>query len=963
MALVLGPLSFSGPPAQAATGAATWSLDETPGQLGFGEVDTISCPDPTYCVALASNQYQDDSLILSAGTWNTAPLVEPGGALQLNSVSCSSDSFCTAVGERSIGSGTSSDAVGVIEEWDGSAWSMAPNPQSSGVNVWLSSVSCPSAARCFAVGQDSTDGGFIDSWNGASWTMAFSQQDVSLSGVSCSTPTTCVTVGAGSSNSLYSMVLGSGTWAPESVPDPGNDGFLYDVSCASPTFCMAVGSVQVGGVGWATSLTEDWNGESWVVVPSPNYPEDDLGPGFIGGGILIADSCVSAQACVAVGYGGGGVNSSNLGYPGLAVVETWDGVAWSLTPTPAPVEPAGGGHADLRGVSCMPDANDAQCVAVGLQTPDNANFSALVATTSAAVGSLDATSTQIQSDGAGDLTATVATGAPSQATPTGSVTILNDGLPISSCPPLELDSGQASCSAGAGVTGQLTADYSGDATFDGSSSQQIGTLPIAYVGNGATSGTVPVDGASPYSSSATVTVLGPGALLRAGYNFSGWNTKPDGSGSSYAPGATFTILTSTELFAVWTPREPQTSTPALSASTSRLNFRGSTLGTYVGPLSVTLTNTSSTTDQVTGYELSGDNDFLFDNAQSQCSSALSPGASCVLEFDFLPGALGTRTENVTVIDTANSAITISLTGVGTIGYYQVTSQGAVGYAGDAAYYGEITSPLNKPIVAIAPTGDDGGYWLVGADGGVFSFGDAGFYGSTGGIRLNRPIVGMTADGAHGYWFVASDGGVFNYGSARFYGSTGAMRLNKPIVGMAATADGGGYWLVASDGGIFAYGDAHFYGSFVLNKSIVGMVPTPDDGGYWLVASDGGVFSYGDARFFGSTGSIKLVQPIVGMAAMPDGGGYWFSATDGGLFNYGTAPFYGSGVDSGFGQVAGMATDGVATIQAQGRQPAVRILQPKEVPTGVAAGTPRFAGPKTSGIKTFTKFMGAPYLDG
>ena len=522
MALVLGPLSYSGPPAQAATGAATWTLDEAPQQHGFGEVDTISCPDQTYCVALSSNQYQGDSLIFSAGAWSTAPLVEPGGALQLNSVSCSSESFCTAVGERSIGSGTSSDAVGVIEEWNGSAWSVAPNPQSSGVNVSLSSVSCPSTARCFAVGQDGTDGGFIDSWNGASWTMAFSQQDVSFSGVSCSTPTTCVTVGAGSSNSLYSMVLASGTWAPESVPDPGNDGLLNDVSCASPTFCMAVGSVQVGGVGWATSLTEDWDGESWLVVPSPNYPEDDLGPGFIGGGVLIGDSCVSAQACVAVGYGGGGLNSSSLSYPGLAVVETWDGVAWSLTPTSAPVEPAGGGHADLRGVSCVPSANDAQCVAVGLQTADNANISALVETASAAVGSLGTTSTQIQSDGDGDFTATVTTGASPAyraldiaaggATPTGSVTFLNDGLPISSCPPLELNSGQASCSAGADVTGPITADYSGDATFDGSSSQKIGTLPVTYVGNGATSGTVPVDSASPYSSSATVTVLGPGTL-------------------------------------------------------------------------------------------------------------------------------------------------------------------------------------------------------------------------------------------------------------------------------------------------------------------------------------------------------------------------------------------------------------------------------------------------------------------
>src|SRR6185437_1917278 len=179
-------------------------------------------------------------------------------------------------------------------------------------------------------------------------------------------------------------------------------------------------------------------------------------------------------------------------------------------------------------------------------------------------------------------------------------------------PPLELDSGQARCSAGSGGTGLLTADYSGDAAFEGSSSQQSGTLPVTYVGNGSTSGTVPLDSASPYSSSATVTVLRPGTLARSGYNFSGWNTKPDGSGSSYAPGSTFTILASTELFAVWTPISVHTATPALSASASQLNFGETTLGTYDGPLNVTLTNTGTTTDQVTGYAFSGDNDFLFD---------------------------------------------------------------------------------------------------------------------------------------------------------------------------------------------------------------------------------------------------------------------------------------------------------------------------------------------------------------
>jgi hypothetical protein len=57
--------------------------------------------------------------------------------------------------------------------------------------------------------------------------------------------------------------------------------------------------------------------------------------------------------------------------------------------------------------------------------------------------------------------------------------------------------------------------------------------------------------------------------------------------------------------------------------------------------------------------------------------------------------------------------------------------------------------------------------------------------------------------------------------------------------------------------------------------------------------------------------------------MPDGGGYWFSAADGGLFNYGSAPFYGSGAGQDIGQVVGMATDGVPTVQGQSDVPALR----------------------------------------
>jgi Right handed beta helix region len=244
------------------------------------------------------------------------------------------------------------------------------------------------------------------------------------------------------------------------------------------------------------------------------------------------------------------------------------------------------------------------------------------------------------------------------------------------------------------------------------------------------------------------------------------------------------------------------------------------------------------------------------------------------------------------------------------GYWQVAADGGVFNYGTAGFYGSTGGmKLNKPVVGITQTQDQGGYWLVASDGGVFSYGDASFFGSTGSLKLNQPVVGMASTpyvpGAGGtpaspaglgYWLVAADGGIFNYGDAGFYGSAGSLKLNKPIVGMAPTPDGKGYWLVASDGGVFSYGDATFYGStggIKLNQPIVGIAATPDGKGYWLVAADGGVFNYGSAGQFGSAAGLKLNKPVVGISATSDGKGYWLTAADGGIFNYGDATFQGS----------------------------------------------------------------------
>lgn len=78
---------------------------------------------------------------------------------------------------------------------------------------------------------------------------------------------------------------------------------------------------------------------------------------------------------------------------------------------------------------------------------------------------------------------------------------------------------------------------------------------VFYDGNNNTGGSVPTDGTS-YLNNATVTVQANlGNLVREGYTFIGWNTKPDGTGENYQASGTDTFVIGTEdatLYAKWT---------------------------------------------------------------------------------------------------------------------------------------------------------------------------------------------------------------------------------------------------------------------------------------------------------------------------------------------------------------------------------------------------------------------------
>ena len=181
------------------------------------------------------------------------------------------------------------------------------------------------------------------------------------------------------------------------------------------------------------------------------------------------------------------------------------------------------------------------------------------------------------------------------------------------------------------------------------------------------------------------------------------------------------------------------------------------------------------------------------------------------------------------------------------------------------------SPLNQPIVGMAPTPDGQGYWLVARDGGIFAYGNARFYGSHGGSPLNQPIVGMAS--------TPERTGLLAGGQRRRDLRLRGRRLRRlPRWGSAQrspswvwpplpTDTATGWWPAtagSSPTGTPASKDPTE--GAPLNAAIVSMAAAPNGKGYWLMASDGGIFAYGNAGFYGSHGGAQLNQPIVGGVA-------------------------------------------------------------------------------------------------
>ncbi|MGA0863572.1 MAG: beta strand repeat-containing protein [Ilumatobacteraceae bacterium] len=177
---------------------------------------------------------------------------------------------------------------------------------------------------------------------------------------------------------------------------------------------------------------------------------------------------------------------------------------------------------------------------------------------------------------------------------------------------------------------------------------------MAYNGNGHTGGAAPTDPITPYTSGATVTVLGDtGSMTKTGYFFTGWNTKADGSGTPYSEGDTFTITSPVMLFAQWT------SVPTVSY---RSNGGSGAIPSQSAAAGAAVTLNGGSGFTRSGYVLSRWDTSSMGNGTSyslgQSISMPAGGLSLWAIWTVDPSATTTSTTSTTVATTTSPATTV-----------------------------------------------------------------------------------------------------------------------------------------------------------------------------------------------------------------------------------------------------------------------------------------------------------------
>ncbi|MDA8400564.1 MAG: hypothetical protein M0008_11070 [Actinomycetota bacterium] len=239
------------------------------------------------------------------------PDTSPSSLNQLMGVDCVSSTSCIAVGDSQAApttSGTQQPVETLAEIWNGTSWSTMTSQNPSTSANYLNGISCVSSSSCVATGFYINSSGapqtLVEYWNGTSWVIQTSpntstSQDNFLYGVSCASSTSCEAVGDYiDSSGVYQTLIEywNGTsWVTQTSPNTSTslNNFLYGVSCSSSSSCMTVGG-YVDSSGATETLAESRNGTSWSIPTTPN-PSSTMNA-------LNGVTCASSASCLATGF-------------------------------------------------------------------------------------------------------------------------------------------------------------------------------------------------------------------------------------------------------------------------------------------------------------------------------------------------------------------------------------------------------------------------------------------------------------------------------------------------------------------------------------------------------------------------------------------------------------------------------------------------------------------------------------
>ena len=236
----------------------SWTIAQellaTPGRLR-----SVSCASATSCMAIGwGTEGRPLALKWDGNLWTDSGLPLLPKDTVLNAVSCPTETLCVSVGSfaRYLPIGMEAGAVTVL--WDGSTWVSTENPVSyKRHNVRLSSVSCSSATSCTAVGEFEGTGleysgrSLILAWNEGTWSMTqnprFSERGSALFAISCSSTTSCAVIGGRSGGGPFVISWNDYEWREmlrTLVDETGRSYDLKSLSCESVSVCHIAGFLR-----------------------------------------------------------------------------------------------------------------------------------------------------------------------------------------------------------------------------------------------------------------------------------------------------------------------------------------------------------------------------------------------------------------------------------------------------------------------------------------------------------------------------------------------------------------------------------------------------------------------------------------------------------------------------------------------------------------------------------------------